>query len=282
MRGSTIGARILTVGSAPATSIVCKPFELLALRAGARGRAGPGPVLVDERFELAALGDDGRVDALVVLAPLALIFQKRVDRAGIQRQLAARQFERLAARGAQEGPIVRDDQAGLAKLAQKVLEQNLRAQVEKVRRLVEQQQVRLVQQQRRQLDARLPAAGELLDRPFEIGPLELELAGHFAALPVGLAAVAHQKLEHRLAGQERIVLPQVAQPQLRMANDLAAVQLLVAQQHAAERRLAGAVAADEADLVRVGRASPRRRPAAPGGRSSCERRRVAAELPWSR
>ena len=96
-----------------------------------------------------------------------------------------------------------------------MLEQNLRAQVEEVRRLVEQQQVRLVQQQGRQLDARLPAAGELGDRAFEIGPLQLELPGHFAALPVGLAAVAHQELEGRLAGQKRIVLPQVAEPQLR-------------------------------------------------------------------
>ncbi len=45
-------------------------------------------------------------------------------------------------------------------MPQKVLEQNLRAQVEKVRRLVEQQQVGLVQQQGSQLHARLPPAGE--------------------------------------------------------------------------------------------------------------------------
>ena len=69
---------------------------------------------------------------------------------------------------------------------QEVLQQNLRAQVEKVRRLVEQQQVRLVQQQGRQLHARLPAAGELGDRAVQVGPLQLELAGDLAAFPVGL------------------------------------------------------------------------------------------------
>ncbi len=145
-------------------------------------------------------------------------------------------------------PIVRDDQAGLLVVPQKVLEQNLRAQVEEVRRFVEQQQVRLVQQQRRQLHARLPAAGEFDDRPFEIGPLELELAGHFAAFPVGLAAVAHQKFEGRFARQKRIVLPQIAEPQLRMADDFAPLEFFFAQQHAEQRALAGAVAADEADL----------------------------------
>ena len=49
--------------------------------------------------------------------------------------------------------------------------------------------------------------------PVEVGPLQLELPGDFAALPVGLAAVAHQEFERGLAGQKRIVLAQVAQPQ---------------------------------------------------------------------
>jgi hypothetical protein len=83
-------------------------------------------------------------------------------------------------------------------------------------------------------------------------PLQLELAGDFAAFPVGLAAVAHQKLERRLARQERIVLPQVAEPQLGMADHFAAVEFFFAQQHTEQRRLARAVAADEADLHVVG------------------------------
>ncbi len=44
---------------------------------------------------------------------------------------------------------MRNDQTGLAKIPEEVLEQNLCAKIKKVCRLVKQQQVRLVQQQRR-------------------------------------------------------------------------------------------------------------------------------------
>jgi hypothetical protein len=140
-------------------------------------------------------------------------------------------------------------------IPQEVLEQDLRSQVEEVGRLVEQQQVRLVQQESGKFDARLPAARELCERPFEISPLELELAGNFAALPVWPAAVAHQELKRRFAGQKRIVLTQVAELELGVADDLAPVELFLAQQDAQERALARAVAADEANLHIVGERS---------------------------
>ena len=60
------------------------------------------------------------------------------------------------------------------------------------------------------------------------------------------------------------MLPQVAEPQLLAADDFAGVEFLVAQQDAAERALAGAVAADEADLLVVGQRAARPRRAAPG------------------
>ncbi len=109
-----------------------------------------------------------------------------------------------------------------------------------------------MQQQRRQLDPRLPAAGELGDRPVEVGIFQLELAGHLAAFPVGLAAVAHEESECGLAGQKGIVLPQVAQPQFGVEECLATVEFLFAQEHAQQRRFTGSVAADEADLDVVG------------------------------
>ncbi len=183
-----------------------------------------------------------------MLALFALVFQERIDLAGEHRQLAARQVERVGAGRAQEGPIVRHDQAGLLIMPQKVFQQNLRAKIEKVRRFVQQQQVRLVQQQRRQLHPRLPAAGELRDRTLEIIALELELAGHFSALPLGLAAVAHQKIMGRFARQKRIVLPQIAQPQLRMADHFAGIKFHFAQQHAQQRAFPRAIAADKTDL----------------------------------
>src|SRR5262245_8006615 len=99
-------------------------------------------------------------------------------------------------------------------MPQKMLEQNLRSQVEKVGRLVEQEQVGLMQQQRRQLDPRLPAAGQFGNRAIEHGSLELKLTGHLSAFPVGLPAVAHQEFVRRLARQERIVLSQIPEAQL--------------------------------------------------------------------
>src|ERR1035441_676350 len=111
-----------------------------------------------------------------------------------------------------------------------MFEKNLGAQIEEVRRLIEQEKIRLVQEECRQLDAGLPAAGELGDGAVEVGALEFELPGDFAALPVRFAAVAHQIVEGALAGHEWIVLPQVAQAQAGMANDLAAVEFFLDQE----------------------------------------------------
>jgi hypothetical protein len=66
----------------------------------------------------------------------------------------------VAAGIGQERAVMGDDQARLAEVAEKMLEQNLRAKIKKVGRLVQQQQVRLVQQQSRKLHASLPAAGQ--------------------------------------------------------------------------------------------------------------------------
>jgi len=65
-----------------------QPFELLAFRAGFAKPCWRGPDFVDEGFELPTLGQDRGVDALVVLAALAL-YREGVDLAGIQGQLAA-------------------------------------------------------------------------------------------------------------------------------------------------------------------------------------------------
>ena len=151
---------MLTVGSSPAISISLEFLELFLFRLGPRRRACAGLVLGDELFKVLLLGQDARVHAFVVLAPFLLILPIGVDLPGIHRQLAAREVERVVASGAQKRAIVRDDQASLVKVPEEVLEQDLGAQVEKVGRFVEQQQVRRVKQQRRQLDPRLPAAGE--------------------------------------------------------------------------------------------------------------------------
>ena len=127
-----------------------------------------------------------------------------------------------------------------------VLQKDLRAQVEKVRRFVEQQQVRLVEQECRELHAGLPTAGELGDGAFEVRPFEFELARDFATLPVGFTAVAHEKLERGFIGQKRIVLTEIAQAQARVANDFAAVEFFFAEENAEQGAFPGAVSANKA------------------------------------
>jgi hypothetical protein len=54
-----------------------------------------------------------------------------------------------------------------------------------------------------------------------------------------------------------VVLSNVTEAKLLAANDFALVEILFAQQDATERRFAGAVAADEADLLVVGQRAAR-------------------------
>ena len=109
-------------------------------------RVGIRAILVDERFELLALAQRGGVDAEIMLAAFGEILQIGIHIAGKHRELSPRKFERVRAGSFQERPIVRHHQTTGRKVAQKLLEQHLGAQVEEVRRLVEDQQVRIVQQ----------------------------------------------------------------------------------------------------------------------------------------
>lgn len=104
-----------------------------------------------------------------------------------------------------------------------------------------------MQQQCRELHVRLPTAGELTDRTVEIRSLQLELAGHLAAFPVGLAAVAIKNSSDVSPGRNGIVLPQVADLKLRALRDFPFVEFLFVEQHE-QRTLAGSVATDEPDL----------------------------------
>ena len=227
-------------------------LELLLLRLRPRGGRGAGLVAVDEVLELAALGEDGGIGPLDVFALFLLELEIGVDLPGEDGQFPVGEVEGLVAGGGEEGPVVGNDQAGFLVAPEEVLEEDLRPQVEEVGRFVEEEERRLVEEQRGELDARLPAAGELRHRALELGGLELELPGDFAALPVGLGAVADQKLERRLAGEKRIMLPQIAQPEPGEADDVAGVELLFAEDDPQEGALAGAVAADEPDLAVVG------------------------------
>ena len=227
-------------------------LELLLLRLGPRGGRGAGLIAIDEVLELAALGEDGGIGPLDVFALFLLELEIGVDLPREDGQFPVGEVEGLVASGGKEGPVVGNDQAGFLVAAEEVLEEDLRPQVEEVGRFVEEEEGRLVEEQRGELDAGLPSAGELADRALELRGLELELAGDFAALPVGLGAIAHQKLKRRLAGEKRVVLAEIPEAQPGEADDVAGVELLFAEDDPQEGALAGAVAADEADLAVIG------------------------------
>ena len=80
-----------------------------------------------------------------------------------QRQIGDARDDRV-----EEEAIVRDEDDGVRVGVQVLLEPVARLEIEVVRRLVEQQQVRLAEQQLGERDAHLPAAGERLGRPLEV------------------------------------------------------------------------------------------------------------------
>ena len=73
---------------------------------------------------------------------------------------------------------------------QVLLEPVARLEIEMVGRLVEQQQVRLAEQQLGQREAHLPAAGERVGRPLEIRRLEAEPLQDRRGLQLDAVAVA--------------------------------------------------------------------------------------------
>ena len=92
-----------------------------------------------------------------------------------------------------ERAVVADEDDRALVGAQEALEPRDRLEVEVVGRLVEQQHVGLAQQQLREREAHLPAAGELVGEPLEVRLLEAEAEEHRAR--VGLDRVAAERLE---------------------------------------------------------------------------------------
>ena len=91
-------------------------------------------------------------------------------------QRAQRQIGDARDDGVEEEAIVRDEDDRVRVRVQVLLEPVARFEVQMVGRLVEQQQVRLAEQQLGERDPHLPAAGERLGRPLEVLGLEPEAA----------------------------------------------------------------------------------------------------------
>jgi hypothetical protein len=100
----------------------------------------------------------------------------------------------------EELAIVRHHDERAAPFAQELLKQQQRGEVEVVCGFVEQEQRWLVEKQCRQLGAHLPAARERSKRARQLFALDAEFAGGLGAGPVGLSALAQEKIGNRFAG----------------------------------------------------------------------------------
>ena len=131
--------------------------------------------------------------------------------------------------------------------------------VEVVRRLVEQQQLGVVEQQPGERDPPPLAAGERLDRRVEPSreaaqvhaaeqPVE-HAAERRVARPLVVGAVADELLADRPRAVEVVALAEQREPHAARAGHEPGVGLLHAGDQPQQRRLAVAVAADDADPV---------------------------------
>src|SRR4051812_32678731 len=182
----------------------------------------------------------------VLLVGLEVALEPRHLRVALEREHVRRD-------AVEEPAIVGDDHRAAGEAEQRLLERAERVDVEVVRRLVEQQQVAAGAQQLGQVQAVALAAGQLGDLLLLVGALEVDArdvlaAVHHAVADLELVEAVGDLLPDGLVVGERVArlvdvreLDRVADPQL------ARVGLLLAGDHAEERRLAGAVRADDAD-----------------------------------
>ena len=153
-------------------------------------------------FVLFALGLAHRLDPLVVLGEVAAVVGVVVG------QRPQREIGDAGDDGVEKIAIVRDQDHRVRVGVEVLLEPVARLEIEMVGRLVEQQQVGLAEQQLRQRDPHLPAAGEGFGRPFEVSRLEAEATEHRRRLQLDAVAVAEPEavLQVAVAMQHRLVL----------------------------------------------------------------------------
>ena len=129
------------------------------------------------------------------LGPLA---QEGVVVAGEDVEFAVGDVGHVVDDGVHEGAVVADHEHGAAVALEEVLQPAHALQVEVVGRLVEQQQVRLAQEQLGQRDAHLPAARELVGGARHVRLVEAQAEEHAVRLAFNVVAVAG--LEARAQG----------------------------------------------------------------------------------
>ena len=153
--------------------------------------------------------------------------------------------------------VVGDQQDGALVVLQVVLEPHQRFEVEVVRRFVEQQQVRLHDQQPREVRAHHPAAGERVGRPVEVAFAERQTAqdrfGLRFELPVGFVVGARHRpgrqLQHSFVAHRGAFLRQKPNASPLFPADAPLVRRVLAKDDRKERGFARAVRPDQGEAV---------------------------------
>jgi hypothetical protein len=171
-------------------------LDLLHARLHLRGVARPGLEARDERLLLGEHRLLARILRLLLALGERALALVEVVVPGIGDQVAAVDLEDLADHAVQELAVVRGHHQRALERAQPVLEPQDRLEVEVVGGLIEQQRVRLHDQDPREPDAHLPAARERADVAVHLLGREAEAREHGAR--ARLEPVAAERLEARL------------------------------------------------------------------------------------
>ncbi len=135
-------------------------LDLFLLRLGARSHRGLGAEAVDEFLEVGDLALLVLEESGLLLATGVLFVEVVVVVAGVFVERAALELEDAVAECVQEFAVVRNDEQATRIARQVVLEPEQRFEIEVVRRLVEQEQRGLADEQAGEVRAHDPAAGE--------------------------------------------------------------------------------------------------------------------------
>ena len=236
-------------------------LDLLLLRLGARGHRGLGAEAIDEFLEvrdlaLLVLEKRGllRFPGLLFLEEIIVVAVVVVERAGAQ-------LEHAGAEGVEERAIVRDDHEAAGIAGEVFLEPQQRLEIEMVRRLVEQQERRLGDEQAREVRAHHPTAGESLRELVSVAFLEAEAGEDFLGarlervvdVEVVLGRLeffsARRYMKDRFLARGRAFLGQVAKGKAALHGDLAVVGRLLIEDDGEERGFPRAVGAHQSDAV---------------------------------
>ena len=257
------------------------PVDLLEFALRLRSLAGLGAKAIGELLERRDFFLLVLVGGELLFFARRLLFDVAVPVSAVAVQAAMRDLDDGTDELVQEFAIVRDheDRAGI--IRQIFLEPDERFEVEMVRGFVEQEQLRLLHQQAREMGAHHPAAAKRLRRPIEIrfakGEARENALGFGLELPAAMFVKSMQRfvvfrrifrrrlqdslrlrqfrrngagqLEHRFIAGRRMFLREISNGGRFFQRYFAFVRRSLAENEAEKRRFAGAVRSHQAHAI---------------------------------